>query len=79
MGKKISFEGQNVQPNFHFLGKVFKNYLISHSISTEKIEIKILFAQTAIPGSDFIGKTPLFFRYSGVNAANALNLQAKRR
>ena len=33
----------------------------------------------AIPGSNFFGKTPLFFRYSGVNAANAVNLQAKRR
>ena len=32
-----------------------------------------------IPGSNFFGKTPLFFRYSGVNAANAVNLQAKRR
>ena len=31
------------------------------------------------PGSNFFGKTPLFFRYSGVNAANAVNLQAKRR
>ena len=31
------------------------------------------------PGSNFFGKTPLFFRYSGVNAANAINLQAKRR
>ena len=25
------------------------------------------------PGSNFFGKTPLFFRYSGVNAANAVN------
>ena len=35
-----------------------------------------------IPGSNFFGKTPLFFRYSGVNAgnaANAINLLAKRR
>ena len=32
-----------------------------------------------LPGSNFFGKTPLFFRYSGVNAANAVNLQAKRR
>ena len=34
------------------------------------------------PGSNFFGKTPLFFRYSGVNAANAanaVNLQAERR
>ena len=31
------------------------------------------------PGSNFFGKTPLFFQYSGVNAANAVNLQAKRR
>ena len=31
------------------------------------------------PGSNFYGKTPLFFRYSGVNADNAVNLQAKRR
>ena len=31
------------------------------------------------PGSNFFGKTPLFFRYSGVNAANAVNFQAKRR
>ena len=30
-------------------------------------------------GSNFFGKTPLFFRYSGVNAANAVNLHAKRR
>ena len=29
-----------------------------------------------LPGSNFFGKTPLFFRYSGVNAANAVNLQA---
>ena len=34
---------------------------------------------TSAPGSNFFGKTPLFFRYSGVNAANAVNLQAKRR
>ena len=33
----------------------------------------------AAPGSNFFGKTPLFFRDSGVNAANAVNLQAKRR
>ena len=31
------------------------------------------------PGSNFFGKTPLFFQYSGDNAANAVNLQAKRR
>ena len=31
------------------------------------------------PGSNFFEKTPLFFRYSGLNAANAANLQAKRR
>ena len=31
------------------------------------------------PGSNFSRKMPLFFRYSGVNAANAVNLQAKRR
>ena len=30
-----------------------------------------------IPGSNFFGKTPLFFRYSGVNATNAVNLLAK--
>ena len=40
--------------------------------------IKILFSQYP-PGSNFFGKTPLFFRYSGVNAANAVNLLAKRR
>ena len=34
---------------------------------------------TVVPGSNFFGKTPLFFLYSGVNAANAVNLQAKRR
>ena len=28
---------------------------------------------------ELFGKTPLFFRYSGVNAANAANLLAKRR
>ena len=28
----------------------------------------------SIPGSNFFGKTPLFFQYSGVNAANAVNL-----
>ena len=27
----------------------------------------------------FFGKTPLFFRYSGVNAANATNFLTKRR
>ena len=32
-----------------------------------------------LPGSNFFGKTPLFFRYGGVNAANAANLEAKRR
>ena len=32
-----------------------------------------------MPGSNFFGKMPLFSRYSGVNAANAVNLQAKRR
>ena len=32
-----------------------------------------------LPVSNFFGKTPLFFRYSGVYAANAVNLQAKRR
>ena len=26
-----------------------------------------------LPGSNFYGKTPLFFRYSGVNAATAVN------
>ena len=31
-----------------------------------------------LPGSNFFGKMPLFFRYSGVNATNAVNLQAKR-
>ena len=34
------------------------------------------------PGSNVFDKTPLFFWYSGVNAANAanaVNLQAKRR
>ena len=34
------------------------------------------------PGLNFFGKTPLFFRYSGVNAANTANtanLLAKRR
>ena len=31
------------------------------------------------PGSKFFEKTPLFFQCSGVNAANAANLQAKRR
>ena len=31
------------------------------------------------PGRTFFGKMPLFFRYSGGNAANAVNLQAKRR
>ena len=40
--------------------------------------IKILISQYP-PGSILSGKTPLFFRYSGVNAANAGNLLAKRR
>ena len=31
------------------------------------------------PGSIFFGKTSLFLRHCGVNAANAVNLQAKRR
>ena len=34
------------------------------------------------PGLNFFGETPLFFRYSGVNAANAVNavnLLPKRR
>ena len=35
--------------------------------------------QPQLTGSNFFGKTPLFLRYSGVNAANAVNLQAKRR
>ena len=35
--------------------------------------------ESRFPGSNFFGKTPLFFRDSGVNAANAVNLQAKRR
>ena len=30
-------------------------------------------------GSKFFGKTPLFFRYSGVKATNTANLLAKRR
>ena len=41
--------------------------------------ISALDLDRAIPGSNFFGKTPLFFQYSGVNAANAVNLQAKRR
>ena len=32
-----------------------------------------------LPGSKFFGEKPLFFRYSGVNTANAVHLQAKRR
>ena len=31
------------------------------------------------PGSNFIGNTLLFFRYSGVNASKAANFLAKRR
>ena len=31
-----------------------------------------------LPGSNFFGKTLLFFRYGGINATNAVNLQAKR-
>ena len=37
------------------------------------------FSSTSPPGSNFFGKTPILFRYSGTNAANAVNLQAKRR
>ena len=40
---------------------------------------EILASKWALPGSNFFGKTPLFFRYNGVNAANAANLLAKRR
>ena len=37
------------------------------------------FTRCLLPVSIFFGKTPLFFRYSGVNAANAVQLLAKRR
>ena len=43
------------------------------------VEQRLLNFCSFAPGSNFFGKTPLFFRYSGVNAANAVNLQAKRR
>ena len=33
----------------------------------------------APPGSNFIGNTPLFFRYRCVNATNAVNFLEKRR
>ena len=32
-----------------------------------------------LPGSNFFENTPLFFRYSGVNATNAANFLTKRR
>ena len=41
-------------------------------------EPQIAFSSKSEPGSNFFEKMPLFFRYSGVNAANAANLQAKR-
>ena len=38
-----------------------------------------MFLKRKLSWSNFFGKMPLFFRYSGVNAANAVNLLAKRR
>ena len=57
------------------LGKQFNKYF--KDMNLESFQFHFCFAVP--PGSNFFGKTPLFFRYSGVNAANAVNLQAKRR
>ena len=51
--------------------------LCFENVITEKI--CSIFVRKYFPGSNFFGETPLFFRYSGVNAANAVNLIAKRR
>ena len=53
-----------------------KSHYFEKIIGTENLIINL---GHETPGSNFFGKTPLFFRYSGVNAANAVNLQAKRR
>ena len=50
----------------------------SHPVSTPILFVKA-FPMRTTRVEHFFGKTPLFFRYSGVNAANAVNLQAKRR
>ena len=53
--------------------------LITHTAETGPFSRLSFLSSAILPGSNFFGKTPLFFRYSGVNAANAVNLQAKRR
>ena len=56
-----------------------QNCDLLYSRSSPRVLIDLLLCLVApAPGSNFFGKTPLFFRYSGVNAANAVNLQAKR-
>ena len=54
-------------------------YEFSISFLRESQRIACLLKRGNVPGLSIFGKTPLFFRYSGVNAGNAVNLQAKRR
>ena len=65
-----------------------RRILIALSVGAEACAVQSLEVQMwrrlfgsswAQPESNFFGKTPLFFRYSGGNAANAVNLQSKRR
>ena len=45
---------------------------IHYSLSTFQ-NIFILITSEVFPGRNFFGNTPLFFRYSGVKVANAVN------
>ena len=70
---------------FHVVGFTevmlpFAEEYLEEGLNELKVCWKISLSRLSIqPGSNFFGKTPLFFRYSGVNVANAVNLQAKRR
>ena len=59
----------------NYRNKLCHSIVGRHVVDTDFILELII----STPGLNFFGKTPLFFRYSGVNAANAVNLQAKRR
>ena len=71
------FSFQDLEGKISNLYEVLREGDEANNALTTSVQWK--FDDKFLPGLNFSGKTPLFFRYSGVNAANAVNLQAKRR
>ena len=79
MRSRTGLEKKSNQPDIAEL-LVFKMVIVKAQIDYSYRSYFIFVSNCGTqPGSNFFEKTPLFFRYSGVNAANAANLQAKRR